>query len=138
MTEAADRRAGKAMGKMEETISGLQDDVAVANTPPTNDFKPWGLAILVLVVLLVSAATFFAVGKLVEVDVNTKAIDQGCEFRNEALALINEKFAQLNVLVEVSVKDADPTDPQTREFLAAFDKLRKPIPLQPCQPPTGP
>lgn len=120
------------MTEMATTLSVLQDEMDLVNTPAENHFKPWWLLAAIIVAVIIGGGTFIGVQRLTEVDENTRAIAESCAVRNEALTVINEKFAELNVLIAVSVRDADLADPMTRDFLAAFENLRKPIPLKPC------
>lgn len=120
------------MASVAATLSGLQDELAVANTPPKNQFKPVWLLAAVVVFLIIGGGTFMAFQRLTDVDANTKAIAESCQIRNDALLAINQKFMELNVLIEASVSTADTTNPKYQNFLAAFETLRKPIPLKPC------
>lgn len=129
------KKAGKAMGAMEDTLSDLQDEVAVAKKPPRNHFKPGWLFIAVAVAALVGGGTFFVAMELAKVNENSQSIDGSCEARNQALALINEKFEQLNVLIVARLQDRPDGTPNPPDVLAAFEKLRTPIPLKECPPP---
>jgi hypothetical protein len=133
MSEGAGHKAGEAMGKMEETLGELQDDVAYAKTPPANHFKPLWLLTAIVVVLLIGGATFLAVEGLTNVDRNAKAIFENCERRNAQLMSVNEKFQQLNTLIEV-LTEATPSGALSQpEARTAYEAFKKPIPLIECR-----
>jgi hypothetical protein len=95
-----------------------------------NHFKPLWLLTAIVVVVLIGGATFLAVERVTG---HTESIDANCKQRNEQLLAVNEKFKELNALIEVLTR-ATPggalTQPEARE---AFETLRQPIPTVTCK-----
>jgi hypothetical protein len=115
------------MAGLEDTLNDLQEEVTVAKEPPTKHFKPLWLLTAIAVFLLIGGGTFAAVERLTG---NTETIDANCKQRNEQLATVNQKFEELNALILAVFRTRAEDDPAV---LAAFEKLRHPIPTVECK-----
>jgi hypothetical protein len=130
MTRSGDD-ASKAMGEMEDTLGELQGEVILAKDPPANRFKPWWLLTAIVVFVVIGAGTFVGVRLLTD---NTDSIRANCLQRNEQLQILNDKFGELNTLIEAAFRDAAETPPPpSPDVLEAFEKLRQPIPTVTCK-----
>lgn len=88
----------------------------------------------IIIAIIVAVFTFFITTRITRIPKNSAAIVASCEERNKQLALVNEKFSELNDLFDAAIKqntiDGRPTHPK---ILAAYELYKKPIPLTSCK-----
>lgn len=123
----------ESMTSMETSITDLQGELDVANKPSRNHFKPGWLLTTITVSIIFGFISYFSVMRFSQIHDNTKTIDKSCEFRNEQIIIINDKFEKLNVLIEARLKDRPDGSPNPPDVIAAFKALRDPIPLKSCK-----
>lgn len=122
------------MGSMETSINELKGDVVVSNAPPKNHFKPGWLLVAIFVAISVGLSTYFVATRLTKVVANTTAFKQVCLLRNEQIETVNNKFAQLVVLFDASLRNRDPGEPPPDEaIIALYEEFREPIPKLDCR-----
>lgn len=101
---------------------------------PSRKFKLGWFIAIVGVIAFIGVGVFLLTSKVNKVDSNTEAIDRACVVRNEQIAVVNEKFAQLVTLFDASLADRRPGEPPpTEEILKLYDVFRQPIKNVDCR-----